>query len=111
MKITKKLFYYIFILFFSILFLIIFSPLNYCADPKLISTIQKAFEEIESWIIKISTPIAAVSVASGFLMQKFSFGDEEKIRIGKKLVKTSLISYAFILGIDLVLQAVKSLVG
>ena len=44
-------------------------------------------------------------------MQKFSFGDEEKIRTGKKLVRNSLISYAFILAIDLVLAAVKSLVG
>ena len=38
-------------------------------------------------------------------------GDEEKIRTGKKLVRNSLISYAFILAIDLVLAAVKSLVS
>lgn len=99
------------ILYFLIIILIIFSPIGFCADPKLVSTLQKAFQEIESWILKISTPIAAVSTASGFLMQKFSFGDEEKIRTGKKLVKNSLISYAFILAIDLVLAAVKSLVG
>ncbi len=107
----KKLFYFLFIIFYSILLLFIFSKCCFCSDPKLISTLQKAFEEIEKWIMKISTPIAAVSTASGFLMQKFSFGDEEKIRTGKKLVRNSLISYAFILAIDLVLAAVKSLVG
>ena len=110
-KFKKNIFYLIFILFFINLLLFIFSPLVFCADPKLISTIQKAFEEVESWILKIATPVAAVSVASGFLMQKFSFGDEEKIRTGKKIVRNSLISYAFILAIDLVLAAVKSLVG
>lgn len=107
----KKLYYFIFNLFFIILFLFILSPFVFCADPKLVSTIQKAFQEIQSWIMKIATPVAAVSVASGFLMQKFSLGDEEKIRTGKKLVRNSLISYAFILAIDLVLSAVKSLVG
>lgn len=108
---SKKFYYFIFNFLFIILFLFLFSPFSFCADPKLVSTIQKAFEEIEKWILKIATPIAAVSVASGFLMQKFSFGDEEKIRTGKKLVRNSLISYAFILAIDLVLAAVKSLVG
>lgn len=101
----------LFIILFVILFIIIISPIGLCADPKLVSTLQKAFQEIEGWILKISTPVAAVSTASGFLIQKFSFGDEEKIRTGKKLVKNSLISYAFILAMDLVLAAVKSLVN
>ena len=108
---NKKNFYILFIIFFSIIILFTFNLTCYCSDPKLISTIQKAFEEIEKWIMKIATPVAAVSVASGFLMQKFSFGDEEKIRTGKKLVRNSLISYAFILAIDLVLAAVKGLIN
>ena len=35
-------------------------------------------------------------------MKKFSFGDEERIRMGKKIIKGSLFSYAFILAIDLI---------
>ncbi len=80
-------------------------------DPKLISTINSAFEDIEGWILKISTPAAAVAVGTGVFMKKFSFGDEEKIRTGKKLIKGSLFSYAFILAIDLILSAIKSLIG
>ena len=78
--------------------------------PKLISTLEKAFGNIESWLIKIATPAAAVAVGTGLFMKKFSFGDEEKIRSGKKLVKTALFSYAFILGIDLILSAIESLI-
>ena len=52
-----------------------------------------------------------VAVGSGVFMRKFSFGDEEKIRTGKKLIKGSLFSYAFILGIDLILSAIKSLIN
>ncbi len=78
--------------------------------PKLISTLEKAFQNIESWLIKLATPMAAVAVGSGLFMQKFSLGDEEKIRTGKKLVKTALFSYVFILAIDLVLSAIQSLI-
>ena len=81
------------------------------ATPKLVNKLNSAFEDIESWIIKISTPAAAVAVCSGALMRKFSFGDEEKIRTGKKLITGSLFSYAFILAIDLVLSAIQSLIG
>ncbi|CDD37016.1 unknown [Clostridium sp. CAG:356] len=81
------------------------------ATPKLVNKLNSAFEDIESWIIKISTPAAAVAVCTGALMRKFSFGDEEKIRTGKKLITGSLFSYAFILAIDLILSAIQSLIG
>ena len=68
------------------------------ATPKLVNKLNSAFEDIESWIIKISTPAAAVAVCTGALMRKFSFGG-------------SLFSYAFILAIDLILSAIQSLIG
>lgn len=108
----KKKFFIKFVIIFSILLInICLINSSYGAGtPKLVSTLEKAFENIESWLIKLATPMAAVAVGSGLFMQKFSFGDEEKIRTGKKLVKTALFSYVFILGIDLVLSAIKSLI-
>ena len=100
----------LFILLFSIFFIFLNNEI-YAADPKLISTLKKAFEQIESWIIKISTPAAAVAVGTGIIMRKSSFGDEEKIRTGKKLISGSLFCYAFILAIDLILSAIKTLLG
>ena len=95
----------------SIILIFSLATISMCAGtPKLVSTIEKAFQNIESWLIKLATPMAAVAVGSGLFMQKFSLGDEEKIRTGKKLVKTALISYVFILGIDLVLSAIQSLI-
>jgi len=106
------LFFIKFIFVFAIILIsYFFVNCSYAATtPKLISTMQKAFENIESWLMKLATPMAAVAVGSGLFMQKFSFGDEERIRMGKKLVKTSLFSYAFILAIDLVLAAIESLI-
>ncbi len=98
-----------FILIFYLIFIL--SGTVFGATPKLVTKLNDAFEDIEGWIIKISTPAAAVAVCSGALMRKFSFGDEEKMRIGKKLITGSLFSYAFILAADLVLSAIQSLIS
>lgn len=108
----KKIFYITFILLFSFIFLNSLSLYSFAwGDPQIVTKINSAFESIEGWILKISTPAAAVAVGSGIFMRKFSFGDEEKIRTGKKIIKGSLFSYAFILAIDLILSAIKSLVA
>jgi len=101
-------------IFFSLIFIfsLLFIPkVTLAAYPKLVSTLNTAFEKIESWIITISTPAAAVAVGSGILMKKFSFGDEEKIRTGKRIISGSLFSYAFILCIDLILSTINALLG
>lgn len=110
---NKKLYFIIFIILLSFILLNCFSIEIFAAlgDPSIVSKINSAFESIESWILKISTPAAAVAVGSGVFMRKFSFGDEEKIRTGKRIIKGSLFSYAFILAIDLILSAIKSLVS
>ena len=111
--INKKIKFYIrFILLLGMIFIsFTFNNESFgVGTPKLVSTMEKAFSNIESWLIKLATPMAAVAVGSGLFMQKFSFGDEEKIRTGKKLVKKALFSYAFILAIDLVLSAIQSLI-
>lgn len=103
---------FLFILLF-ILFLLIFSS-NVSANifngnPEIVDKLNSAFEKIESWMLKLATPAAAVAVAVGLFMKKFSFGDEERLRIAKKLIRGSLFSYAFILVLDLILSAIRSL--
>ena len=108
LKIGKKHFIFFFLLLIILLFT--FSNSSYAADPKLITKLKSAFEKISDWLIKLATPAAAVAVGTGVMMKKFSFGDEERIRVGKKLIKSSLFSYAFILATDLILSAIKSLI-
>ena len=107
---NKKTFYIIFTILFTIILIGIFAGGVNVATPKLISKLEGAFKDIESWILKISTPAAAVAVGTGIFMKKFSFGDEERIRMGKKIIRSSLFSYAFILAVDLILAAIKSLI-
>ena len=107
----KFLYYSLFTIFIFIIFLFSFSSLSFAAYPKLVKKIIDAFEDIQSYIVAIATPVAAVAIGSGFLMQKFSFGDEERIRTGKKLIRTSIVSYAFILTLDLIISLIKGLIG
>ena len=45
------------------------------SDPTLVTKINSAFKKILSYLQKIATPIAGVSIATGVLMRKLSFGD------------------------------------
>ena len=107
----KIVYYIIYTLFLSFVLLNCFCTFSFGAYPKLVNTITSAFETIESWLLRISTPAAAVAVGSGIFMKKFSFGDEERLRTGKKIIRGSLFSYAFILCIDLILSAIQLLVS
>ena len=107
----KIVYYTVYIFCLAFIFLNCLYTFSFGAYPKLVSTITNAFETIESWLLRISTPAAAVAVGSGVFMKKFSFGDEERIRTGKRVIRGSLFSYAFILSIDLVLSAIQLLVS
>lgn len=108
---SKKFYSIVFIIFLLIIFLFCFPSFSYCAYPKLISRLTGAFDKVKSYIMAISTPAAAVSIGCGFLMQKFSFGDEERIRLGKKLIRASIISYGFILLLDFVIAAIQAILA
>ena len=104
------------LIYFSIFLFIVFvgcfaSTSLALGDPQIVSKLQNAFEQIEGWLLKLATPAAAVAVGTGVFMRKFSFGDEERIRLGKKLIRNSLFSYGFLLAIDLILSAIKALIG
>lgn len=108
---NKKIFNLTYIIFVFTILIFSFSSQALASDPKLITTLNSAFEKLEGYLIKLATPAAAVAVGTGVFMKKFSFGDEEKIRTAKRLIRGSLFSYGFILCIDLVLSLVKTLLS
>ncbi len=106
-----KKFYLFLFCFLVFCFIVSFACLSFAAEPKIVSKLQSGFEDIEGWILKLATPAAAVAVGTGVFMRKFSFGDEDRIRLGKKLIRNSLFSYGFLIAIDLILSAIKSLIS
>lgn len=108
MKKNSKYYFFI-ILLLVLLISFSFTTTTYAAYPQLVSKLNTAFGKIESWLISLATPAAAVAVATGVFMKKFSFGDDERMRTGKKLIRTALFSYALILVLDLLLSTIHNL--
>lgn len=107
----KKKFLIIYTIFVSVIFFFMFCNFSFAADPKLVSTLTGAFSKVESYIVKIATSFAAVAVATGLLMRKFSLGDEKKIYRANNLIKGSITSYVLILCIDLVLSLIDTIIA
>ena len=95
----------------TIVFFCLFSNTSLAADPKLVSTLTGAFSKIEGYLVKIATSFAAVAVATGLLMRKFSLGDEKKIYRANNLIKGSITSYVLILCIDLILSLIQTVLA
>jgi hypothetical protein len=111
LKIQKKFKYIFVIATYSIILLFTLNCNSYAAYPQLITKLNVAFEKIKTWLISLSTPAAAVAIATGIFIKKFSFGDDERIRLGKKLIRTTLVSYVFILLLDLILSTIHNLLS
>ena len=109
-KLSFKNKIFIIIVLFFIMY-ISFSNICFGADPTLITKLKSAFKKIQGYILKLATPVAAVSIGVGALMRKFSFGDEEKIRTGKNLIRGSIVSYVLILLTNMILSLISTLLG
>lgn len=100
----------IFLLFLTILLIAIICNTVYGAsDPTLVTKINSAFKKILTYLQKIATPIAGVTIATGVIMRKLSFGDEEKMIKGKKVIINAIIGYAIIISIDLIIKFIEAL--
>ncbi len=80
------------------------------SDPTLVTKVNTAFKKIQGYLEKLATPIAGVAIASGVLMRKLSFGDDEKMIKGKKIIVNAIVGYAIILSIDLIIKFVDGLI-
>ena len=96
-----------FIIKFTIAFFVIFFINIYAVtdkSPILVNKFKRAFEKIQEYLILIATPAAGVAICTGLLMRKFSFGDEERVRTAKKLIRGTIIAYALIISTKLILN-------
>lgn len=78
-------------------------------NPTLVTKLNTAMKKILGYLETLATPIAGVAIATGVLMRKLSFGDEEKMIKGKKVIVNAIIGYAIIISIDLIIKFVESL--
>ena len=78
-------------------------------NPTLVTKLNTAMKKILGYLETLATPIAGVAIATGVLMRKLSFGDDEKMIKGKKVIVNAIVGYAIIISIDLIIKFVESL--
>ena len=107
-RISRKEFLIKFLIVFFIIFFSFIYFVNIYAttdkSPILVNKFERAFEKIQEYLILIATPAAGVAICTGLLMRKFSFGDEERVRTAKKLIRGTIIAYALIISTKLILN-------
>ena len=107
-RISRKEFLIKFLIVFFIIFFSFIYFVNIYAttdkSPILVNKFKRAFEKIQEYLILIATPAAGVAICTGLLMRKFSFGDEERVRTAKKLIRGTIFAYALIKSTKLILN-------
>lgn len=104
---NKRLTYMVILCF--IMFCVVVPTFCYAAStPTLVNKLNTALKRIEEYLVKLATPAAGVAIASGVFMRKLSFGNEEKMRLGKKVIVNAIVCYGVILSIDLILKFVSA---
>lgn len=89
---------------------VVTSTIYGATTPTLVTRLNSALKNILSYLEKLATPAAGVAIASGVMIRKFSFGDEEKMVIGKRVIVNAIVGYGIILLIDLILKFVDAVV-
>ena len=90
--------------------MLVFSSIYGATDPTLVTKLNSAFKKIQGYLVKLSTPVAGIAIAAGVLMRKLSFGDDEKMMRGKKVIVNAIVGYAIVLSIDLIIKFIDGLI-
>lgn len=78
--------------------------------PTLVTKLNTALKNILTYIKKLATPAAGVAIATGVMIRKLSFGDEEKLRTGKRTIINAIVGYLIIQLIDLIIKFIEAIV-
>lgn len=108
-KINKKTYLLLNILFITLIIFLNLDLIYAATDPTLVNKLNTVFKKIQGYLVKLATPIAGVAIATGVIMRKLSFGDEEKLVKGKKVIINAIVGYAIIISIDLIIKFVEAL--
>ena len=78
--------------------------------PTLVTKLNSALKNILTYLEKLATPAAGVAIATGVMIRQLSFGDEEKMVIGKRVIINAIVGYLIIQLIDLIIKFIEAIV-
>ena len=100
----------VFVLTVMVCIIILTNNVLAATTPTLINKLNTALKRILEYIEKLATPAAGVAIATGVMIRKLSFGDEEKMIIGKRTIINAIVGYLIIQLIDLIIKFIEGLV-
>lgn len=70
----------------------------------LMDNAQQLLNDVYGRLVAFSTAAAGIGVATGVFMRKFSLGKQHQIELGGKIIKDSIIGWAVLNGLALILN-------
>jgi len=98
------------ILTFVIVFNMCSSALFAATTPTLVNKLNTILKRIKEYMVKLAGPACALAIATGVMIRKLSFGDEEKMLVGKRVIINAIFCYFLILLVDLIVKFIEALV-
>lgn len=88
----------------------VFSNIYGATTPTLVNKLNSILKKIKEYMVKLAGPAAALAIATGVMIRKLSFGDEEKMIVGKRVIINAIFCYFIILLVDLIVKFIEALV-
>jgi len=88
-----------------IIIMIMTSTVSYAAGDAFTKG-EQLIKDVYAWFLKASTAAAGVGVGTGAFMKKFSRGKQQMAELGGKVQKDSIISWAALNGLGLIITTI-----
>lgn len=96
-----------FIKIISIVFILLLSFSTNVFAGDLMGNAQNLLNDVYGKFVAFSTAGAGIGVGTGVFMRKFSMGKQQQIELGGKIIRDSIIGWAVLNGLGLILTFIS----
>ena len=97
--------------FFAAMLIAAFFVLPAAASGDVFEAGKTLLGDVQKWFLIVSTPAAAVGSGFGLFQKVTSAGDHQKIEMGNRAIKTSIIGWAGVNGLTLILNTIQKYIA
>ncbi|MBP5427264.1 MAG: hypothetical protein J6Y29_05185 [Clostridiales bacterium] len=96
---------------YVLFFVALLSETCLAANETILDSFNNMLNDVKKSLLKYSAAAAAIGIATGAFMKKFSFGRQEQIEKGGKLMRNSVIAFVIVHAAPRILNFVTSYLG
>ena len=72
---------------------------------------ESILNEVQGWIFRLSTFAVIIAVGSGVFIKKFSMGKQDKIELGNKLIRDSIVGFIVLNSMPVIIKTIQGWTG